>query len=85
MGFYVTARVEVRHWYVGGVYLGDASPFVPASAGGFEKHLVRAIENRRMMLENAGGILGDKKDYSISLGDWGEARIITNAVLSSAE
>lgn len=41
----------------------------------------RAIEDRRMLLENhPGGMLGDAFGYPIKLGDWGEYRIITTAV-----
>lgn len=46
----------------------------------------RAIEDRRMQLENhPGAMLGDAFGYPIRLGDWGEYRIITTAATIAGE
>ncbi|SED36011.1 hypothetical protein SAMN05216178_6934 [Pseudomonas saponiphila] len=44
----------------------------------------RAIEDRRMLLENhPDSLLGDASGYPIKLGDWGEYRIVTTAVANA--
>lgn len=45
-------------------------------------HLEREIENRRLYLTNwPSAQLGEMPCYPCKLGDWGEYRIVTNAVM----
>lgn len=45
-------------------------------------HIAREIENRRMYLTNwPGARLGEMACHPCKLGDWGEYRIVTSAVM----
>lgn len=47
-----------------------------------EAEMARAIENRSQYLKNwPGAQLGESFGYPCKLGDWGEYRVVTNAVV----
>jgi hypothetical protein len=80
----ITARIEMRTWYVKGKYVGDKAEWVTVepTANIYVMLLPtaeREIENRRLMIENANGGMGERHCHPCELGDWGQYRIVTIA------